>query len=693
MVEFPERAKKWGIGADLPELLDYLPRKRRLFYPIANAFIEGLYWRDATSFGSGTAQIVRVLLKRKDSEIANRLMEVLLGIAARREHPWNGAWLWSRLASMEMPHRDLMWSEFIRCSEESSNVSRLLAWAERPAASKADAAVLSNQLKLLALMTTTTERLVRDRATRAMVLLSESQPRALFELAIQSLEFNDPYVSERVLAAAYGVALRNWGLVRRSPDFDSSLKVLARELLTSVLEVGAPHSTWHTLTRSYAEGIVQVLGMLNSRLVHPKDLASLTRAPGADESPFRPIAMIADAEVVDGESTIHMDFGNYTMGRLVDERGNYDMDNLEYVGVRRQIADRIGRLGYREADFQHIDQIIARYSESRRDGNRSDRYGKKYAWIAYFEMYGLRSRSGRLKEFPRHEPRSADADIDPSFPVEPPDWRPPLPDVFASSPVDRVQWLSAGQTPNYASVISLGRVDGHSGGWVLLDAVFHEGADDGRETQAWVTTAFVPKRSIGSLRAEFATPAPEHRDLPEPGNDFYTFLGEVPWSERFGSDIRRADGKPLVLNERILDHYADGKWREGYPAESTSRIWAWEGHHSPLNDLGNVYFPSPSFADFHSLRGVSGSADLIDRNGRVASIFRRHPGPGFGSAYFYVRKDLIESYLDSRLLTLVTMIRGERTLHYDSFERPIPDEIQSIYQSRINDFAMILGLE
>ena len=132
---------------------------------------------------------------------------------------------------------------------------------------------------------------------------------------------------------------------------------------------------------------------------------------------------------------------------------------------------------------------------------------------------------------------------------------------------------------------------------------------------------------------------------------------------------------------------------EGDPAESTSRIWAWEGHHSPLNDLGNVYFPSPSFADFHSLRGVSGSADLIDRNGRVASIFRRHPGPGFGSAYFYVRKDLIESYLDSRLLTLVTMIRGERTLHYDSFERPIPDEIQSIYQSRINDFAMILGLE
>ena len=693
MVEFPERAKKLGTVGDLPELVNYLPRPRRLLYPIADAFIDGLYWRDAPSFGSGTAQVVNVLLARKDAEIANQLLEVLLGIAARREHPWNGAWLWARLAPMEMTRRDLLWSEFVRFSEESSNVFRLLAWAERPAARSADAAVLGNQLKLLALMTTTTERLVRDRATRAMVLLGEAHPRALFELAVEALAFNDPYVKERVLAAAYGVALRNWALADRSSEFDDSLKVLARQLLTRVLEVDAPDGTWHTLARSYAEGIVQVLGMRSSRLLRPNDKVHLIRSPAASEIPFRPIGVIADEDVVDGESTIHMDFGNYTMGRLVDDRGNYDMDNSEYVGVRRQIADRIGRLGYREAEFQRIDQIIARYSGSRRDGNRTDRYGKKYSWIAYFEMYGVRSRSGLLKDFPLREPRSTDVDIDPSFPAEPPDWQPPLPDVFASSPVDHAQWLSTGQTPNYASVISLPTVDGLSGGWVLLDAVFHEGVEDGRETQAWVTTAFVPQRSVGSVGADFAAHAPQHRDLPEPGTDFYTFLGEVPWSKRFGSDIRRADGKPRTLNERALDYYEGGRWRAGFRAEATSRIWGWEGYHSALNDLGNVYFPSPSFADFHSLRGVSGSADLIDKEGRVASIFRRHAGPMFGSAYLYVRKDLVENYLASRSLRLVTVIRGERTLHYDRFDRPLPDAIQSSYQSQINDFGTVLGLD
>jgi len=693
MVEFPERAKRLRTGADVLELVNYLPRSRRLLYPIADAFIEGLYWRDAPAFGPETAQIVGVLLTRKDSDLANRLMEVLLGVSARREHPWNANWLWARLASMGMAPRDLMWSEFVRVSQDSGNVRRLLAWAERPATRGASADVAGNQLKLLALMTTTTERLVRDRATRAMVYLGESNPRALFELAIEALEFNDPYVSERVLASAYGVALRNWGLACRPPQFDAALNVLTRGLLTRMLELNAPSGTWHTLTRSYAEGIVQVLGMLNSRLVRPQDRSLLGRAPTATEDPFRPIAAIGDVDVMDGESTIHMDFGNYTMGRLVDGRGNYDMDNTEYVGVRRQIADRIGRLGYRETEFQQVDQIIARYSGSRRDGNRTDRYGKKYAWIAYFEMYGVRSRRGLLQDFPVQEPRSTDADIDPSFPVEPPEWGPPIQDVFASSPIDHARWLSSGLTPDYGSVLSLRSVDGHTGSWILLNAVFHEGVDDGRETQASVTTAFVPRRSIALLKADFATHALEHRDLPEPGTDFYTFLGEIPWSERFGSDIRRPNGKPRTLNERALSYYAGGRWRPGYRAEATTRIWGWEGHHSPLNDLGNVYFPSPGIAVFHSLRGVSGSADLVDREGRLATIFRRNPGPGFGSAYFYVRKDLIDSYMASRALELVTVIRGERTLHNDHFQRPLPGDIRSIYQSQINDFAVVLGLD
>src|SRR5690606_36164842 len=196
-----------------------------------------------------------------------------------------------------------------------------------PAAKLLNLEAARNLLALLALMTTTTDRVIRDRATRAMVHVGEGNPAPLFELVSRALEFNDPYVAERVLAAAYGLSLRHWGLTTRHPDFDESLAALAKLLVDQMLEPNAPHSTWHALTRSYAEDIVRVLQLLRPRLVSRADQQALDRAPLSSESPFRDPAVISMDDVSDGESTIHMDFGNYTMGRLVDGRGNYDMDH------------------------------------------------------------------------------------------------------------------------------------------------------------------------------------------------------------------------------------------------------------------------------------------------------------------------------------------------------------------------------
>lgn len=693
MVEFPERVKRLQDGSGVAELLDYLPRGRRLLHPFLEAFAEGLYWRDAPAFGVQTERLVALLVARKEFNVVSQTFEVLVGLAARHHHPWNAAWLWNRLASMTMPGRDLKWSEFVRMSDESSNISRLLAWAERPAALGVPRAVAENLLRLLAALTTTTQRLTRDRATRAMVYLGEVQPDVLFALVREAVTFNDPYVGERTLAAAYGVAMRTWGQSARHPQFDESLQVLARQLISEMLIPGGALGTWHALTRSYAEGIVRIAGLLRPRAIRPSDRAILKRVPLPRESPFRRLSTITDDDVADGESTMHMDFENYTMGRLVDDRQNYDMSNPTYVAIRRQIADRIGRLGYRREDFEEADRLIARFADRGRDGARTDRYGKKYSWIAYFEMFGIRSRSGLLRDYPHMEPRSTDVDVDPSFPPEPPQWAAPVPDVFATSPLKRKAWLRDGDIPDLPSIVKLGEVGGHRGKWILIDGVHRDSAGDGREVQAWFTSAFIPSRGLEAIRAEFGDRIPQHRDLPEPGTDFYTFLGEVPWSEHFGSDIRRADGAPRRLFDRALDYHDGSRWRPGHRAEVPSRVWGWESYHSALNDIGSVMFPSPGLAAFHGLRSVGGSADLIDRAGRMATIFRRFEGPGFGSAYLYVRQDLIDAYAADRGLTLVTVIRGERTLQYDHLERPYPPGVQKIFQSQVNDFSFVLGMD
>ena len=54
---------------------------------------------------------------------------------------------------------------------------------------------------------TSTNRSLRDRATRAIYYIGCMFPETLFELTIQALGINDPYVPERMLAASHGVTM------------------------------------------------------------------------------------------------------------------------------------------------------------------------------------------------------------------------------------------------------------------------------------------------------------------------------------------------------------------------------------------------------------------------------------------------------------------------------------------------------
>jgi hypothetical protein len=198
---------------------------------------------------------------------------------------------------------------------------------------------------------------------------------------------------------------------------------------------------------------------------------------------------------------------------------------------------------------------------------------------------------------------------------------------------------------------------------------------------------------VGDLRREFDERTPNDHDLPESGTDFYTYFGEVPWSERFGSDIRRADGTPKTLADRAFHDYSKGKWQAGFAVEATTRVWGWEGYHSELNQVSNIIVPSPAVSNFLGLRSVRGSADLVDADGRVVSIFRRSPGPSYGSHFLYVRRDAIDAFAKSRSLRLVTVIRGERTIQHDYLDRPLPDRLRAVFQSRVADFSSVIGLD
>jgi hypothetical protein len=171
MLEFPERMKR----ASLPrELIDYLPQRARFVAPIKDAFLEGLYWRPADTFTDRTDWMVVYLLTRTDEDTRNETLEVLVGLATRPTHPYSAERLAKHLAKQTMAERDVTWSEYLRVCEDQSNVLRILAWAER--STEADETVLRNEIRLLSLFLTTSDRPLRDRATRALVLRGSARP-------------------------------------------------------------------------------------------------------------------------------------------------------------------------------------------------------------------------------------------------------------------------------------------------------------------------------------------------------------------------------------------------------------------------------------------------------------------------------------------------------------------------------------
>lgn len=662
MLEFPERVKR-VLPAEERELVFYLPRARRLLAPLKDVFLEGLYWRSAAAFTKQTDHLVNLFLHEYNEYVTRETLDILAGLASRPGHPYSASRLWAFLAGLEMPERDLFWSEYLRTAHEGSVVYRLLEWVERRAADTLEDQAARDALRLLALTLTTTDRPLRDRATRALVAVGTRHPVALFDLALESLDFNDPYVPERLLAACYGVAMNDWadpagGRTREAlPEF-------ARRLVDAMFLPDVPHPTRHVLMRDYALGTIQL-----ARRVAPGCVATAKvryTKPPFDHLPvpFADPGAISEEDVRCAADALHMDFENYTLGRLTPDRRRYDANHPEHQNVRRQILGRMRGLGYSSKRFQSIDRMIAEHGWRARDGEgKVDRYGKKYSWIAYFEMYGVREDRGQIAERLLGD-RTPDCDIDPSFPPEPPPWTPPLPDPFGAEEGDPIQWLADGPAPSYDHFLRLDQIDGIDGPWVLLEGFVEQGREGPRRVFTFLRGLLVRPAAVGSLREAVENPTGDRGDdFPEPYSDHYTYAGEIPWSSRFGSGLRGTHGKARRNFQPIFERFESGRWVSGARAEVPSHQFAWESYHSTLNQVSGVLAPAPALCATLGLRNARQTFDLLDARGRQATLYREFKtAPHSTSHLLYLRRDLLERYLAETRQTLAWILWGERML-------------------------------
>ena len=644
-----------------------------------------------------------------------KLAETTVGHAG---HPFNASFWSEQLLGLFMPERDLSWTEYVRYNVGGFE-KRLVRFEEACQSDRELSDTSEKRLHLLAeyimWMLTSTRHPLRDKTTRALYWYGRRFPQEFLDLVMRSLSINDPYIPERMLAATYGIVMAQQHEFQDTSFTTEILPSYGRKLYETVFKPNAPYSTTHILARDYARRTIDIA------LIHHPDLLTDDEQKYIT-SPFTQGGIRKwgesedrnDGEYQDGNDPLGLDFANYTLGWLVKDRSNYDFEHDEYKRVRANIFWRIYGLGYSLDSFGEIDKRIAggnvQYGRST-DGRKTDRYGKKYSWIAYYELAGLRQDKNLLPDY-YDNPRIPDIDIDPSFPIGQRKYNLVEEDFLGDRKVSVEEWVLKSDPPDVTPYLQVDRLCGEEGPWVLLDGYLGQKDDQiSREMFAFLRGVIVKSDESEKIVERLRQRKKNDWSMLSCPEDYYTYAGEIPWCdtypknsweelsleigsvlvsreqpillrngepiseeemyEFFGSivDVIEAEDEEAIearLREQDLEFTVETVEVEE-PEYQTFKILlpvrenSWEDSRSAIVAARRVATPSREIADTFSLYGQPQSFDLFEKDGRRASItFRYGEGWGEMQKFTYLRKDLLERYLAKIDGELIWVIWGER---------------------------------
>ncbi|EWS82446.1 hypothetical protein BF93_10880 [Brachybacterium phenoliresistens] len=368
------------------------PETGEIKHEVIDAFLESIVLRSPLHVTDRTVRIVEQLVDFEDW--TRPVWERLVQVACVPDHNLNADWTHRLLKARDLTTRDLSWSEWLIGSTDSNGyededaVSVLLDWGW-PKDADAEPGHLPDDVSrlatlILAWMLTTPDRRVRNRATKALVSVGERGTGGFAQGLAEFAGCDDPYVTERLAAAACAVTLR---------AADPATIVVVANATAAMVSASWPENL---LTRDYLRRISA------SAQAHGWDGPVWLPPYGTD---WPPTAKSYDEiEVMDSApeyryasiwGSVHGqlgDFGRYVIEPAIDHFDVPDKKALRHL-VERIVFTRVLDLGWTPEKFDGIE----RRRHVRHDGP-VERFGKKYQWIAFYEVLGRLADNFQLKE-------------------------------------------------------------------------------------------------------------------------------------------------------------------------------------------------------------------------------------------------------------------------------------------------------
>jgi hypothetical protein len=678
------------LGTDtFQALIGLIPRKLdqqlwpMLVPPLREAALRGAADLEGKHLDSATVEELAKLATAKQPP-SRDLFDRLWQTRGAVSHPLNADFLHKVLKRISMADRDLRWTEWVRLNRREllTDVGSFdKKWRQNPGQRDQ-----SERLRACWFMwlLTSTYRELRDSATKALLFFGLGDPEGVFLLTVRSLDINDPYVAERMLAVSYGLTMTLYFRKDQERFQTVLMPWFALTLFRTMFAENAPFSTTHTLRRDYAKGIIDLTLRLHRSLLTPSQREKINPPfrGGIKNWSYRPDY---DAgRYSEGNDPLGFDWENYTMGRLARDRSTYDFSHRDFLRVKEQILWRIHDLGYSLGRFGEIDKELAQSRwRSRTDSSSSpERYGKKYSWIAFYELAGFRHDHGIItrERWDSSRPHPDEVDIDPSFPDEPVSKTVIQEDLLGTHNRNASLWVKKGPIPKFSKYF----LNQHPGGkkwlWLLAHAGhFRHSKEIGRTGFVRIRAFFVSSADLAKLRRILRS-----RDVQfDTGRDMQSisgfFAGESCWRDDVpyatAESIRRVVGKRRIRMPAfgpIVIQLGEKTIRMGQPSPRWHDEPLYQGVElTPLAqrntfeerttlDRPSGLIPIRQLIEYSDLHLSLPLWNTHDSKGQLISIASWIPGIGNSESALFLRANMLREFMARTRSRIVWVVMGER---------------------------------
>ena len=314
----------------------------------------------------------------------NTIFNVLIENSVKPNNPLNADFLHEILINKPLNKRDYMWTIYINdLVYEDDRLFQLINLFDKGKKLENSRENTWLLLVLFSWLLTSSNRLLRDKASKAMIELLKDDFSLSLSLLKKFENVNDPYVIQRLYGVVFGACTKNLNMV------EPELKELAEYIYTTIFDKDLVYPD--ILLRDYAKLIIEYFlfkcpksgTIINEATFRPPYNSEIIPiAKKVKDKYDGGLNIIAHSMALDGAERMYGDFGQY----VFDPALRY-FSGVDSVNIYNYSMDFIeNELSYKNNLFAEHDCLRNRNSYDRYNTGKIERIGKKYQWITMYNI-------------------------------------------------------------------------------------------------------------------------------------------------------------------------------------------------------------------------------------------------------------------------------------------------------------------